>query len=159
MVEKLCINRRLEYLIIESKGRILFFLKRGWVWSRHPALLITRMASFCFILSLCRLVVFREHILVFFRKFLIVSVRLETVLFVSVVSIKVRNTETNRNFFFWFQETNRNKRETDLVLVCFGSNWKYFFSISRTPYLGPSWSLRSSLRIIFKNLRTFPRLN
>jgi hypothetical protein len=31
------------------------------------------------------------------------------------------------NFFFWFHETNRNKRETDLVSVCFGSNGKFFF--------------------------------
>jgi hypothetical protein len=37
--------------------------------------------------------------------------------------------------FFWFHETNRNKRETDLVSVCFGSNRKLFFFISRTPYL------------------------
>ena len=35
--------------------------------------------------------------------------------------------------FFWFHETNRNKRETDLVSVCFGSNRNYFFFISRTP--------------------------
>ena len=32
---------------------------------------------------------------------------------------------------FWFHETNRNKRETDLVSVCFGSNRIFFFS--RTP--------------------------
>ncbi len=38
-------------------------------------------------------------------------------------------------FFFWFHETNRNKRETDLVSVCFGSNRNFFFFISRTPYL------------------------
>ena len=36
-------------------------------------------------------------------------------------------------FSFWFHETNRNKRETDLVSVCFGSNRKFFFFISRTP--------------------------
>jgi hypothetical protein len=40
----------------------------------------------------------REHIKVFFRKFRIVSFRFETVLFVSVVSIQVRNTETNRKY-------------------------------------------------------------
>ncbi len=28
---------------------------------------------------------------------------------------------------FWFHETNRNKRETDLVSVCFGSNRNLFF--------------------------------
>jgi hypothetical protein len=95
------------------------------------------MASFCFILSLCRLVVFREHILVFFRKFRIVSVRFETVLFVSVVSIKVRNTETNRKFFFSFftkqTETNAKQILFRFVSVRF-SNRKYFFIISRTPY-------------------------
>ncbi len=89
---------------------------------------------FLFIQSLCRLVVFREHILVFFRKFWIVSVRFETVLFVSVVSIKVRNTEITEIFFFGFHETNRNKRETDLVSVCFGSNRNLFLFVSRTPY-------------------------
>ncbi len=57
----------------------------------------------------------------------IVSVCYETDLFVSVVSIKIRNTETNRNILFLFHETNRNKRETDLVSVCFASNRKYFF--------------------------------
>ncbi len=61
-----------------------------------PCIVDNSNGFFLFILSLCRLVVFGEHILVFFRKFWIVSVRFETVLFVSVVSIKVRNTETNR---------------------------------------------------------------
>jgi hypothetical protein len=42
----------------------------------------------------------REYIWVFFRKCWVVSVCYETVLFVSVVSIKVGNTETNRNFLF-----------------------------------------------------------
>ncbi len=37
-------------------------------------------------------------------------------------------------FSFWFHETNRNKRETDLVLVCFGSNRNLFLFVSRTPY-------------------------
>ncbi len=46
--------------------------------------------------------------------FRFVSVCFETVLFVSVVSIYVRNTETT--------QTNRNTTETDLVSVCFGSN-------------------------------------
>jgi hypothetical protein len=39
----------------------------------------------------------REHILVFFKKICVVSVCFETVLFVSVVLIEVRNTETNQN--------------------------------------------------------------
>ncbi len=29
--------------------------------------------------------------------------------------------------FFWFHQTNRNKRKTDLVSVCFGSNRNFFF--------------------------------
>jgi hypothetical protein len=41
---------------------------------------------------------------VFFRKFRVVSVCFKTVLFVSVVLIKVQNTKTNR--FFFFHETN-----------------------------------------------------
>ncbi len=36
-------------------------------------------------------------------------------------------------FRFWFHETNRNKRETDLVSVCFGSNRNLFLFVSRTP--------------------------
>ncbi len=36
-------------------------------------------------------------------------------------------------FCFWFHETNRNKRETDLVSVCFGSNRNLFLFVSRTP--------------------------
>ncbi len=42
-----------------------------------------------------------------------------------------KQTET---FCFWFHETNRNKRETDLVSVCFGSNRNLFLFVSRTPY-------------------------
>ncbi len=34
---------------------------------------------------------------------------------------------------FWFHETNRNKRETDLVSVYFGSNRNLFLFVSRTP--------------------------
>ncbi len=51
----------------------------------------------------------------------------ETVPFVSVISIQVRNTETNRKFSLWFRETNQNTTETDLVSTCFGSNRKFFF--------------------------------
>jgi hypothetical protein len=43
---------------------------------------------------------------------------------------KPKQTET---FCFWFHETNRNKRETDLFWVCFGSNRKLFLFVSRTP--------------------------
>jgi hypothetical protein len=41
-------------------------------------------------------------------------------------------------FSFWFHETNRNKRETDLVSVCFGSNRNLFLFVSRTPYPSPT---------------------
>ena len=82
-----------------------------------PCIVDNSNGFFLFILSLCRLVVFREHILVFFRKFWIVSVHFETVLFVSVVSIKVRNTEINRNFFFW---VSRNKPKQTRNRSCFG---------------------------------------
>ncbi len=68
-------------------------------------------------ITICRLVVFREHILVLLRQFWIVSVRFETVLFVSVVSIKVRNTETNRNFFFL---VSRNEPKQTRNRSCFG---------------------------------------
>ncbi len=47
----------------------------------------------------------------------------------------LKQTET---FCHWFHETNRNKRETDLLSVCFGSNRKLFLFVSRTPYLGLS---------------------
>jgi hypothetical protein len=66
-----------------------------------PCIVDNSNGFFLFLQSLCRLVVFREHILVFFRKFWIVSVRFETVAFVSVVSIKDRNTKTNRKIFFF----------------------------------------------------------
>jgi len=93
-----------------------FFLKRLGMVS-VPCIVDNSNGFFLFILSLCRLVVFREHILVFFRKFWIVSVRFETVLFVSVVSIKVRNTEINRKKFFW---VSRNKPKQTRNRSCFG---------------------------------------
>ncbi len=36
-------------------------------------------------------------------------------------------------FCFWFHEINQNKRETDLVSICFGSNRNLFLFVSRTP--------------------------
>jgi hypothetical protein len=42
--------------------------------------------------------------------------------------------EQTEFFCFWFHETNRNKRETDLVSVCFGSNRNIFLFVLRTPY-------------------------
>jgi hypothetical protein len=41
-----------------------------------------------------------------------------------------KQTET---FCFWFHKTNRKKRETDLVSVCFGSNRNLLLFVSRTP--------------------------
>jgi hypothetical protein len=51
------------------------------------------------------------------------SVCFETCIFVSVNSIHVRNTETNRkNIIICFHETNRKTTKTDRVSVLFGSN-------------------------------------
>ncbi len=82
-----------------------------------PCIVDNSNGFFLFILSLCRLVVFRDIIFVFFRKFWIVSVCFETVLFVSVVSIKVRNTETNRKKIFL---VSRNKPKQTRNRSCFG---------------------------------------
>ncbi len=55
------------------------------------------------------------------------------------VSIEPKQTEDpptpkqTEFFSFWFHVTNRNKRETDLVSVCFGSNRNLFLFFSRTP--------------------------
>jgi hypothetical protein len=71
-----------------------------------------------------------------FGLFRFVSVCYETVLFVSVVSnfdIGSKHRNKPKLFVFWFHETNRNKCETDLVSVCFGSNRKLFLFVSRTP--------------------------
>jgi hypothetical protein len=66
----------------------------------------------------------REYIWEFFRKIWVVSVcfgLFET----------PKQTEI---FCFWFHETNRNKRKTDLVLICFGWNRNLFLFVTRTPY-------------------------
>ena len=106
-----------EYLIIESKGRIYFFFEKRLGMVSVPCIVDNSNGFFLFILSLCRLVVFRDIIFVFFRKFWIVSVCFETVLFVSVVSIKVRNTETNRKKIFL---VSRNKPKQTRNRSCFG---------------------------------------
>ncbi len=59
----------------------------------------------------------REFIWVFFWTFRVVSVCYETVLFVSVVSIKIWNTETNPNFKFL---VSRNKPKQTRNRSCFG---------------------------------------
>jgi hypothetical protein len=60
-----------------------------------------------------------------------VSVFFETVIFVSVVSIKVQNTKTNPTFLFLFS---RNKPKHNWNRSCFGSNRNFYFFVSRTPY-------------------------
>ncbi len=47
---------------------------------------------------------------------------------------RFETTKQTETFCFGFHETNRNKRETDLVSVCFGSNRNLFLFVSRTPY-------------------------
>ncbi len=77
----------------------------------------------------------REHILVFIWKFRVVS---KQIWFVSIVSIYVRNTETNRNkpkFLFF---VSRNKPKHNRNRSCFGMfrfQPTFFFFVSRTPYL------------------------
>jgi hypothetical protein len=39
---------------------------------------------------------------------------------------RFKTPKQTKIFNFWFHKTNRNKRETDLVSVCFGSNQVYF---------------------------------
>ena len=101
-----------------------------------PCIVDNSNGFFLFILSLCRLVVFREHILVFFRKFWIVWVPFETVLFVSVVSIKVRNTETNRKKKFGFtKQTETNAKQILFRFVSVRTE-NYFFSFRGHPTFG-----------------------
>ena len=62
----------------------------------------------------------REYIWVFFRQCRVVSVCYETVLFVSVVSISVRNTKTNR-FFLTFGLTKQTETNAKQILFRFVS--------------------------------------
>ncbi len=54
-------------------------------------------------------------------------------------------------FLCWFHETNRNKRETDLVSVCFGSNRNFFLFISRTPYSIMAWFCLFRVKLILRH--------
>jgi hypothetical protein len=68
----------------------------------------------------------RQHILVPLRKFWVVSVCFGFVwkqfcLF-HLFPYRFETPKQTEIFGFWFHETNRNTTETDLVLVCFGSN-------------------------------------
>ena len=80
----------------------------------------------------------REHILVFFWKFWVLSVCFETILFVWVVSIQVRTTETNRNkqknVVFGFKK--QTETQPKQILFLFKPN--FFKFISRTPFWRPS---------------------
>jgi hypothetical protein len=50
------------------------------------------------------------------------------------IGSKHRNkAKQNKIIIFWFRKTNRNKPETDLVSVYFGSNRKIIFFFLRTP--------------------------
>jgi hypothetical protein len=79
----------------------------------------------------------REYIWVFFRKFRVVSVCFGLFRFVTkqfcLFRYRLETPKQTETFCFWFHETNRNKRETDLVSVCFGSSRKLFLFVSRTP--------------------------
>ncbi len=46
---------------------------------------------------------------------------------------RFKTPKQTKTFCFWFHETNRNKRETDLVSVCFGANRNLFLFVLRTP--------------------------
>jgi hypothetical protein len=63
----------------------------------------------------------------------IVSVCLEKLLFVSVVLIPVRNTETNQNFFFDFaKQTEKQPKQIEFRFVLVRTEKKVI--VSRTPY-------------------------
>jgi hypothetical protein len=80
----------------------------------------------------------REYIGVFFWTFRVVAVcfgllRNSSVYF-GCFDIHSKHRNKPKIFCFLFHETNRNKRETDLVSICFGSNRNKFLFVSRTPY-------------------------
>ncbi len=78
--------------------------------------------------------------------FRFVSVCYETVLFVSLFWYRFETPKQTEIFCFWFHETNWNKRETDLVSVCFGSN-RNLFCLFRGH---PTWNtLQLSVSLLF----------
>jgi hypothetical protein len=77
------------------------------------------------------------------RRCTIFFLYLENDLFVSVVSIRIRNTETNRKFIFWFRNTNQKSTETD---------WASFVSVKTEFFWFVSWTL-----VVFKLLFSFFR--
>ncbi len=87
----------------------------------------------------------RENILIFFRKFRVVSVCFGLIrnmmMMIIIINIiidskqiclfrlfryRLETPKQTENFSFWFHETNRNTTETDLVSVCFSSNRNFF---------------------------------
>jgi hypothetical protein len=66
----------------------------------------------------------REYIWVFFRKFRFV---VKQICLFRLFRYRFETPKQTEIFCFWFNETNRNKRETNLVSVCFGSNRNLFF--------------------------------
>jgi hypothetical protein len=72
--------------------------------------------------------------------FRFVSFFYETVLFVSVFDIGSKHRNKPK-FLFLVSRNKRNKHETDLVSVCFGSNRNLFLIVSRTPYSSNSETL------------------
>ncbi len=103
----------------------------------------------------------REHI-GYFRKFWVVSVCYKTVLFVLVVSIYDRNTETNRNFLFLVSQ---NKPKHNQNRSCFGLfrfRPKFFLFVSRTPYFRLKFAEMGKVMLIWgilKNVRQEQRNN
>ncbi len=77
-----------------------------------------------------------EYNWVFFRKFRVVSVcfsLLRKFCLFRLFQYRFETPKQTEIFSFWFHDTNQNKPETDLVLVCFGSNWNLFLFVSSTP--------------------------
>ncbi len=83
----------------------------------------------------------KESIFGYFSEYLglfrFVSVCYETVRLFRLFRYTFETPKQTEIFCFWFHETNWNKRETDLVSVCFSSNRNKFLFVSRTPLADP----------------------
>ncbi len=108
---------------------------RGY-WS--IALYCSACALLCAILMLvggrdrkCR--VFPVFFKVFFRFFGLFRFVTKQFCLFRLFRYRFETPKQTEIFSFWFHETNRNKREPDLVSVCFGSNRNLFLFVSRTP--------------------------
>ncbi len=85
--------------------------------------------------------------------FRLVSFCFDTGLFVSVVSVKVRITKTNRKIFFWFRQTNRKTTKTEWVSVCFGLNRKYYLFVCFEGTLRPCNVLNTIFKTSYQQLK------